>query len=337
MSKKFLNDNDFGDRDRRGHWSPFGRLSVNPQFLVPFHPLKFIFNYIKNKFTSSVMLYIFWITSIVSWFFLTPSLDTMKNFEVNWIAFIFLRNLVLILLLCSFFHLRLYTFKTQGNAFKYNPRPLDKNNSNFFFRNQLTDNIFYTLFWGVPIWTAYEIITLWAFANNLIHYVSWEINPIYCCLLFLFAQEIQSIHFYLTHRLLHWRPLYKYVHKVHHRNVNTGPWSGLSFHPVEHIVFFSGVLIFWIIPSNPLIVICYLFLCAFPPISGHSGYDKVLFKNGKSNRSGDFNHHLHHKYFECNYSGSGTSILDKIFGTFHDGSDEAHVEFREKLKNKKYL
>ena len=336
MIKNPLNDNDFGKRDKRGHWSPFKKLTVNPVYLYPFHPFKFIFNLIMNKF-KSIWDYIFYITVIVSWLFLTPSFDTMKNFEISWISFILFRNLIFIILLCGFFHLRLYTFKMQGNAFKYNPKPLDKNNSNFFLNNQLIDNIFYTLFWGVPIWSTYEIITLWAFANNTITYVSWELHSIYCCVLFLFVADIQSLHFYLVHRLLHWKPLYKYVHKIHHRNVNTGAWSGLSFHPLEHLLFFSGVFIFWLVPCHPLIPMWFLFWSAFAPHGGHSGYDIVLFKNGKYIRGGDYNHHLHHKYFECNYSGAGTSILDKIFGAFHDGSNEATIAFRKKAKSKKYL
>ena len=337
MIKNALNDNDYGKRDKRGNWAPFGKLPINPKYLLPFNPFKFIFNYFKNIFITSPVGYIFWATAILSWFFLTPSLDTMKNFEVPWIFFIFIRNLIFIIVLCSFFHLRLYTFNLQGNSFKYNPKSLATKNPNFFTKNQLIDNIFNTLVWGVPIWTTYEVITLWAFANGIIYNVSWQLHPIYCFLLFIITPTIQSVHFYFVHRLLHWKPLYKYVHKVHHNNVNIGPWSGLSFHPIEHVFFFSVILIFWIIPCNPLIAIWCLFFTAFAPIPGHSGYDKMLFKNGKFIPAGDYNHQLHHKYFECNYSGSGTSILDKIFGTFHDGSDESMILFKEKLKNKTYL
>jgi sterol desaturase/sphingolipid hydroxylase (fatty acid hydroxylase superfamily) len=35
-----------------------------------------------------------------------------------------------------------------------------------------------------------------------------------------------------------------------------------------------------------------------------------------------FAHYLHHKHFECNYA-DGAIPLDKWFGTFHDGSQEA--------------
>ena len=49
-------------------------------------------------------------------------------------------------------------------------------------------------------------------------------------------------------------------------------------------------------------------------------------------QTGDYDHYLHHKYFECNYAGSTVNFLDKVFGTFHDGSDEATEEGNEKIK-----
>ena len=78
------------------------------------------------------------------------------------------------------------------------------------------DNLFYTFCSAIPIWTAYEVITFWAFANQLIPYVSWEIYPIYCCFMFFLIPFIRDAHFYLAHRLLHWGPLYRIAHKVHH-------------------------------------------------------------------------------------------------------------------------
>ena len=329
-----IKDSDFGIRDKRGHWSPFKKLTINPEYLLPFHFSKFLFKFIKDKFIFGFMGYIFIAMPILCWLFLSPDLDTVKNFEIGWILFIFIRNLAIILIFFGFFHLRLYTFNTQGNEFKYNPKPLDKNNKKFFFNNQLIDNLFYTLCWGVPIWTFYEVLTLWAYANNFIYYITWEEAPIYCLIVFLLVTTFQGAQFYFVHRLLHWKPLYKYVHAVHHRNVNTGPFSGLSFHPIEHLLFFSGIFLFWIIPSNPIIAMWYLFFSALSPIGGHSGYEKMIFKNGKSMSSGDFNHYLHHKYFECNYAGAGVSILDEIFGTFHDGSDGATKKIMARIKDK---
>jgi sterol desaturase/sphingolipid hydroxylase (fatty acid hydroxylase superfamily) len=51
------------------------------------------------------------------------------------------------------------------------------------------------------------------------------------------------IPFYFGHRLLHAKFLYKRFHALHHRNVEVGPWSGLAMHPVEHIIYFSTVVV----------------------------------------------------------------------------------------------
>jgi len=49
--------------------------------------------------------------------------------------------------------------------------------------------------------------------------------------------------------------------------------------------------------------------------------------------SDSYAHYLHHKYFECNYA-DGILPLDKWFGTFHDGSEEAQERLRYRLKEK---
>jgi sterol desaturase/sphingolipid hydroxylase (fatty acid hydroxylase superfamily) len=41
-------------------------------------------------------------------------------------------------------------------------------------------------------------------------------------------------------------------------------------------------------------------------------------------------HYLHHKYFECNY-GLALIPLDKWFGTFHDGTEEADKRMNERF------
>ena len=44
-----------------------------------------------------------------------------------------------------------------------------------------------------------------------------------------------------THRFLHEAPgFYKWVHYLHHKSRAPGPFSGLSMHPVEHLIFFSS-------------------------------------------------------------------------------------------------
>jgi sterol desaturase/sphingolipid hydroxylase (fatty acid hydroxylase superfamily) len=78
----------------------------------------------------------------------------------------------------------------------------------------------------------------------------------------------------------------------------------------------------WIIPSHPIHVLFHLQHAGLSPAQGHVGFDRVVVA-GKGVRIGNYFHYLHHKYFECNYSGDGLPIFDKLFGTFHDGSDAA--------------
>ena len=193
----------------------------------------------------------------------------------------------------------------------------------------------WVFFSAIPIWSLYEYITLWAFANNFIYFVSWDTYPIYLLILFFLVPVIRDVHFYLTHRLLHNKIFYKLAHRVHHYNVNPGPWSGLAMHPIEHLIYFSGILIHWIIPSHPLIALWHIFHAGIAPHAGHSGYDKIVFKNGMHLHTGTYFHYLHHKYFECNYSGDTSNYLDKWFGTMHDGTEESHQHMLHRLKTEK--
>ena len=60
----------------------------------------------------------------------------------------------------------------------------------------------------------------------------------------------------------------------------------------------------------------------------------MTFKNVVTVPTGDYMHYIHHKYFECNYSGGNTSFLDKLMGTFHYGSEVATKEVMARIKDK---
>ena len=47
-----------------------------------------------------------------------------------------------------------------------------------------------------------------------------------------------------------------------------------------------------------------------------------------------YTHYLHHKYFEVNY-GDGLVPLDKVFGTWHDGTKEADEQMKARFRKKK--
>jgi sterol desaturase/sphingolipid hydroxylase (fatty acid hydroxylase superfamily) len=177
----------------------------------------------------------------------------------------------------------------------------------------------------------YEVATLWAYANGYIPVVELKEHPIYCAFLLLLTPFWQEFHFFLVHRLLHWPPLYRAAHHLHHKNINPGPWSGLAMHPLEHLLYFSSVLIYWIIPTSPLLAVFELQYTALVPAQGHAGFEQIVIKQGVSIPASDYFHYLHHKYFECNY-GAEKVPLDKWFGTLHDGSAESKDAMNKRLK-----
>ena len=327
-----MTDGAIGQRDERGDWQPPGLVQMPAPYRWPPRPaalVKWFGGYLWPW--NCIYLGI----ALVTWFFLTPELASMRSFEPGWMAIVFGRNLALTLLIFGGFHLYLYVFKGQGTDFKYTTRPQATESRTFLFGRQVWDNMFWTTASGVTIWTAYEVVTLWAYANDLLPFINWGTHPVWFVVLLLLIPTFRDIHFYLTHRLLHWRPLYDSAHYLHHRNVNPGPWSGLSMHPVEHLLYFSGVLIHWVVASHPIHVLYHLQHTALAPSKGHSGFDRIAVKGDKTIGLGGYFHYLHHKYFECNYSGAGMPVLDKVFGTLHDGSDAAHARMKQRLAERR--
>lgn len=314
---------------RSGDPPPATPIGAAPVFIWPPQPaalVKFLFG-LPGYFLPLNILYMG--LAILTWFTLTPSLAHMTSFQWDWIALIYARNLGLTFLLYGGLHLRFYVLKSQGTRYMLNRREPTARQRHFLFANQVRENLFWTAGSGVAIWTAYEVLTLWAFANGYIPMLNWEAHPIYFVLLFCAIPMIRDAHFYFVHRLLHARFLYRSVHALHHKNTDIGPWSGMSMHPIEHVLYFSGILIHWVLLSHPLHAIFHVQQTGLAPALGHVGFHKLLTKNENVYGIGQrYFHFLHHRYFECNYGGDGTVPLDKWFGSWHDGTPESHELMR---------
>ncbi len=159
-----MDDLRFGTRDKRGNWAPNDPLSVGPLLDRPWS-LTRVLKWLPGYFLPWNTLFLSIAT--VFWFWLTPSRDTLATLSVGWVAMLLLRNAALVLLLFGAFELRLYIRRRQGTHFKYNGRfPADQPSDVFLFRSQNIDNALRTFLSGLPIWTAYEVILLWAWANG---------------------------------------------------------------------------------------------------------------------------------------------------------------------------
>lgn len=313
----------------RADTPPATPIVAPPVFVSPPQPValfRFLFT-LPGYFLPLNILYMS--LAVLTWFALTPELSRMATFHWDWIAIVYARNLGLTFLVYGGLHLRFYILKSQGTRYMLNRREPTAKQRHFLFGSQVRENVFWTAVSGVGVWTAYEVVTLWAFANGYIRMLNWEAHPIYFVVLFCTIPMIRDAHFYFVHRLLHYPFLYKSVHALHHKNTDIGPWSGMSMHPFEHVLYFSGVLLHWVLLSHPLHAIFHLQQTGLAPALGHVGFHKLLTKSESVYSIGQrYFHFLHHRYFECNYGGDGTVPLDKWFGTWHDGTLESHETMR---------
>ena len=312
-----MDDLKYGTRNKRGDWTPNEPLVHAPLFAFPPRPAALL-KWLPHYFLPWNLL---WLASAVAWWvWIVPEKSAMVSLHWGWILWLFAVNAVAVFLFYGAMELHLYIRRAQGNRFKYNSKfPADHKSGAFMFKSQTIDSLIWAFGSGVPVWTLWQVLALWAWANDVGPWVDLSEHPIYLFLLWLVLPVIHEFHFFLIHRLIHTPFLYKWVHSVHHNSVNPSPWSSLSMHPVEHLLYFATVAYHFILPSHPLLVIYQLHFAGFGAVVGHIGFDKIEVTEDKGVDSHAFTHYLHHKYFEVNY-GDGLIPLDKWFGTWHDGS-----------------
>jgi sterol desaturase/sphingolipid hydroxylase (fatty acid hydroxylase superfamily) len=315
-------------------YQPESTIGLPALYRWPFNPLAAL------KYLLFGMLfpwgYLFIGLGVLGWYYLTPALSSMADFAPGWIATIWLRNAVLLTLVAGGLHWWFYMRRGQRRHYKFNKRWLDTDNNRFLWGNQVWDNIFWSMVSGVTIWTAFEAITWWVYANGYVAIPGIVEHPFYFvfCIFALFFWG--TIHFYLVHRFSHWPPLYRISHELHHRNVNIGPWTGISMHPIEHLLYFSGFILFWFVPVHPVVILVYGLWMGIGPAPSHSGFNFLQTRAGRF-PTGDWYHQLHHQYFDLNY-GNTLSPLDRVFGSWHDGSKDSlmaqKARSRARRKNK---
>ena len=141
---------------------------------------------------------------------------------------------------------------------------------------------------------------------------------------------LHDTYFYWTHRFMHWKPVFKTMHLVHHRSTNPTPWAAFSFHPTEAIVE-AGIIpiVVFIYPLHPGAIALFALYMTFLNVLGHLGYE--LFPAGFTRSKFTFwhntstHHNMHHRYFNCNY-GLYFNWWDRLMKTNHERYHEAFEE-----------
>ena len=327
-----MDDLAFGTRNKRGDWTPKEAAGTAPVFVFPPRPLQFL-KWLPSYFLPYNLL--FAALAVAWWYWVLPDVEVMKTIALGWIAKLFIVNCIAVFAFYGLFELRLYVLRSQGTRFKYNARwPAEQRSPAFMFQRQNVDNMLRMFGTGLPIWTALEVGILYAYANGLVPWLTFASNPWYLFALALLMPIIHETHFFLLHRAIHWGPLYKWVHSVHHNSVNPSPWSSLSMHPVEQLGYLGVALWHLVVPSNPILAIYQLHIAGFGAIPGHVGFYRIEVDGKPAIDPHSHIHYLHHKHFEVNY-GDGLIPFDKWLGTFHDGSPEGDARMQARYQQTK--
>ena len=160
-----------------------------------------------------------------------------------------------------------------------------------------------------PVWVAHRT---GVFRNySPLTTESAPIDPVECIKNFAIHMIVIDVWFYSTHKLLHYGPLFSWIHKMHHTYHAPTAVACMYAHPVEYCIGnVLGVIL------GPCLTNCHPYECAFwmtyslaSTSASHSGYFFL----------GATDHDAHHEHFYCNY-GVGV-FMDKLFKTEYEGSD----------------
>lgn len=134
-----------------------------------------------------------------------------------------------------------------------------------------------------------------------------------------------DLYFYSVHRLIHIGPLYRWIHKVHHRSTEPIPLTNFSTHPVEGLaeaaitpIFLSVVTVHE--ASLPFIIPMAI-LMGFWAHLGYEFFPRWWYRTWLTKWfMTPMFHDQHHQYFHYNFG--FTTIWDRIFGTIRKQFDE---------------
>jgi len=151
-------------------------------------------------------------------------------------------------------------------------------------------------------------------------YVEWDAYPIWWIpLSIFFALIIQDAYFYWTHRLMHHKRLFKWVHIVHHKSINPTPFTSGAFNLTEAIIeAMIGPILILLLPMHFVVLLIFATLSFAYNVYGHLGYEimprgfrhSFLFQICNTS----VHHNLHHSRFKGNY-GLYFRIWDRLMGT----------------------
>jgi lathosterol oxidase len=159
----------------------------------------------------------------------------------------------------------------------------------------------------------------------------------YMILSFVIMLVYHDFYFYWTHRLMHHKAVFRYVHRVHHESTNPSPWAAYSFHPWEALIQAMVLPIaLFTLPLHSITVFAFLVYMIVRNVIGHLGFEilpKGFTKNKWLNWNTAITHHnMHHEHFNCNY-GLYFSWWDRLMKTEHEKYHEIFDEVKSRPRS----
>ena len=132
---------------------------------------------------------------------------------------------------------------------------------------------------------------------------------------------VHDAYFYFIHRLMHVKPIYERVHKVHHTFTNPTPFAAYAFHPLEAALEFGiAVVLVLVMPIHIIVLLTFVVYMLTMNSLAHLGFE--FFPKGFARHPiGKWfltatHHNIHHRTFRYNY-GFYFTFWDRVLGTNH--------------------
>lgn len=250
------------------------------------------------------------------------------DFSLASFSGLYLVNLVALVVFVLSFHYALYVRRVQGLKYKYSGQWPEKTNRRFLFANEMLEGVLLSCVSAVAIWTIYTVALLWLYSRDMLLTASWNSNPIWCAVTFLLFPFWANVHFYFTHRWLHGKKLNRF-HRVHHKAMDISPWSGLSMHPVEHLIYFSAVPIYvLIVPTDPILMMYFMVASALGPTTLHHGFAAIKLGKDSLMLTDHHHHYLHHQAGGTNFGATNLVPLDTWLKTDYQSAQRCKAMAR---------
>lgn len=130
---------------------------------------------------------------------------------------------------------------------------------------------------------------------------------------------LHDTYFYWTHRMMHHRLLFRWVHLTHHRSTSPSPWAAFSFSPFEAFIQVGIVPLFLlIIPLSSMHINIFFIFSLVYNVYGHLGFE--LFPRKFTQHwlgrwiNTAVHHDLHHQESKRGF-GIYLMVWDRLMGT----------------------